>query len=284
MRIGILMTPSWTSRRSPLMPEVLGLLRQWGAAVEVLHAEDRCTALRELHVEHDLYVLKTESELGLSMAGALHAVGAQILNPWTAAVMMRDRIAAMRRLLAAGVPIEETYVISGAQRLARLLEDGPLVVRPCRRSRGSAPRVVWDADDLDVAVEGPLIAQRYHAPDGPGGGEHKIYCIGGQLFGVERRSPARTLAEKCGAPFSITPELRDIAVRCGNAFGVELFGLDVVFSQGRPWVVDIHGFPGFKGVPDAALRLADYIYSAGQRAAAGDAVGSGLSSNLKVPA
>ena len=272
MRIGMLMTPHWTSRHSPLMPEVLGLLRQWGAEVDVIYPEDRCTVLGSVKVEHDLYVLKTDTDLGLSVAGALHAVDAPILNPWPAAVMMRDRIAAMRRLLAARVPIPDTYVISSAQSLARLLEDGPLVVRPCRRARGRAARLLWDTDELDAAGEGPLLAQRYHAPD-DGGEERKIYCIGGQLFGVMRRWPARTLKEKCGEPFSVTPELHEIAMRCAAAFGVELFGLDVIFSEGRPLVVDIHCFPGFKGVPDAALRLADYIYSAGQRAMAAEPVG-----------
>ena len=50
----MLMTPNWSTRRSPLMPEVLTLLRQWGATVEVIDAEDRCTALSSLRVEHDL--------------------------------------------------------------------------------------------------------------------------------------------------------------------------------------------------------------------------------------
>jgi hypothetical protein len=35
-------------------------------------------------------------------------------------------------------------------------------------------------------------------------------------------------------------------------------------------VVDISSFPGFKGVPDASLRLADYIYSAAERALRGE--------------
>ena len=38
-----------------------------------------------------------------------------------------------------------------------------------------------------------------------------------------------------------------------------------VFSGNKPYVVDVNSFPGFKGVPDAALRLADYIFSAAQR-------------------
>jgi len=283
MRIGMLMTPNWSTRRSPLMPEVLALLRQWGATVEVIYAEDRCTELGCLRVEHDLYVLKTDTELGLSFSGALHAVGAPILNPWPAAMMMKDKIAAMRRLMAAGVPVPETWVISSPQKLARLLEDGPLVIRPCRRSGGRSARIVWDTDELDEAGDGPVLAQRYHRPDGPEGIDRKIYCIGGQLFGVLRRWPARSFREKCGEPFTITKELRDIALACAQAFGVELFGADVILSDGRFYLVDIHGFPGFKGVPDAALRLADYVYARARQAIAGDVAFAGPSKQA-VPA
>ena len=276
MRIGMLMTPHSTRRNSPLMPEVLALLRQWGAIVDVIHPDDRCTPLHSVHVEHDLYVLKTRTELGLSIAGALHAVDAPILNPWPVAMMMKDKIAALRRLVGAGVPVPETYVVASTQRLARLLEDGPVVIKPSRGSKERAARIVWDADELDDAIvgEGPALAQRYHKPDGPDGADRKIYCIGGQLFGVLRKLPAYSFREKCGEPFTITAELRDIALRCAGAFGVELFGLDLIFSGGAPYVVDIHSFPGFKGVPDAALRLADYIYATAQRVLAGESPGA----------
>ncbi|HEY6097856.1 MAG TPA: hypothetical protein VIW03_00405 [Anaeromyxobacter sp.] len=277
MRIGMLMARHRTRRKSPLMPEVLRLLREWGATVDVIYPDDRCTALGSLRVEHDLYVLKSESEMALSVAGALHAVGAPILNPWPVAALMKDKIAATRRLAAAGVPVPETHVTSVPHRLAHLLEDGPLVVKPYRGSKGRGVRVIWDADELEDAGAGdaPILAQRYHRPDGP---DRKIYCIGGQLFGVLRRWPAHTYREKCGESFSIAPELREIALRCGAAFGVELFGVDVVVSGGRPLVVDMQSFPGFKGVPDAALRLADYVYATAQRVLAGERIGdpSGL--------
>jgi hypothetical protein len=41
-------------------------------------------------------------------------------------------------------------------------------------------------------------------------------------------------------------------------------------NEDRPIVVDMSSFPGFKGVPEAALRLADYIYTAGQRVIRGE--------------
>jgi hypothetical protein len=42
---------------------------------------------------------------------------------------------------------------------------------------------------------------------------------------------------------------------------MQLYCLDVVVSGDRPYVVDVSSFPGFDGVPDAALRLADFIYA-----------------------
>jgi ribosomal protein S6--L-glutamate ligase len=271
MKIGILMARHRSSRKSPLMPEVLRLLREWGSTVELIYPDDRCTDLQSLRVEHDLYVLRSETEMALSVAGALHAIGAPILNPWPVAAMMKDKITALRRLVAAGVPVPETHVTSSPQSLAHLLESGPLIVKPHRGSRGRGVRVVWEPDELEDAGGGPILAQRYHPPDGP---DRKIYCIGGQLFGVLRHYPALTFREKCGESFSLAPELRDIALRCASAFGVELFGVDVVVSEGNPYVVDIQSFPGFKGVPDAALRLADYIYATAQRVIAGETLGA----------
>jgi ribosomal protein S6--L-glutamate ligase len=81
-----------------------------------------------------------------------------------------------------------------------------------------------------------------------------------------RSAPARTFEDKMGQAFSLTPELRTIALDCGRAFGVELFAVDVMVSEGRPYVVNVQSFPGFKGVPEAALRLADYVYTAAQNA------------------
>lgn len=264
MKIGMLMLRHPPTRMSPIMPEVVQMLETWGCEVDIIYPEERVTRLSQVRPEHDLYILKSGTELALSLAGALHSMGACILNPYPAAAMMRDKITSMRALEAAGVPVPETYVTSQSRRLAPLLDAGPLILKPYRGSQGRGVHVIWDADELDDVSndEGPVFAQRFHKPEGE---DHKIYVIGDQMFGVKRIFPATTYEEKIGQPFTITAELREIALLCSRAFGVELFGFDVVMSGERPYVVDIQGFPGFKGVPDAALRLSDYIYAAGQR-------------------
>jgi len=264
MKIGILMMEHSKTRKQSVMPDVVGILGDWGVNVDLIYPEQDLIDVAGIRAEHDLYVLKGSSQLAMSMAGALHAIGANVLNPYPVAATLRDKIITERILRSAGVPTPDTFVADRAEHLAPLLADGPLVIKPYRGSRGRGVRVLWDADELDEVTsgDGPLFAQRYQKPQGL---DHKIYCIGSQLFGVQRVWPAQTYEEKVGRPFTITPALRDIALRCTRAFGVDLLGLDVVFSGDRPYVVDVNSFPGFKGVPDAALRLADYIFSAAQR-------------------
>jgi len=112
-----------------------------------------------------------------------------------------------------------------------------------------------------------VFAQRYHPNDGR---DRKIYGIGGRLFGVKKIFPRRTEEEKHGEPFTLTPELCELAANCGSAFGIDLYGVDIIESEGTPYVVDMCSIPGFKGVPDAPQLLAQYFYAAAERAARGE--------------
>jgi ribosomal protein S6--L-glutamate ligase len=273
MKIGLILTRHPPSRKSPIVPEMVHLLHEWGVEVEQIYPEEQLTDLRSVAADCDLYVLKSGTELALSLAGALHAAGAQILNPFPVAAACRDKVVATGILEAAGVPTPRTYVTHEPGELAAPLADGPLVVKPHRGSQGRGVQVVRERDELEsLPVEmGILLAQRFHPSDGR---DRKVYCIGDQVFGVKRVWPVHTYEDKVGEPFTVSQEIRDIAVRVGEAFGLELYGLDIVVSEGRAYVVDVSSFPGYKGVPDAALRLADHLYAAVQRTTDGERAGA----------
>jgi ribosomal protein S6--L-glutamate ligase len=262
MRIGIILFRHPAERKSPIMPEVARLLSLRGVEVDCLYPDEEVVDLARLRVQHDLYVLKSGTETALSLAGALHGAGARILNPYPVAAACRDKVIATQLLRTAGVPLPDTYVAGRPEQLEPLLEEGALVVKPSRGSQGRGVRVVRTVSELGaVEAGGPLLAQRYKQPIGR---DRKLYRIGGGIFGVKRVWPARTYGEKLGEPFAVSEQLREIVCRCGTALGVDLYGVDVIESD-RPYVVDISSFPGFKGVPDAAALLADYIYEAGLR-------------------
>lgn len=267
LRIGFLL-PRYSRESKSQMPQVMRRLSDWGVLVDVIHPADRIIDVSTIRVEHDLYVLKKTDGLALTIAGALHAQGAAIVNPYPVMVALRDKIISARILQSAGVPMPASYVVSHADELAPLLDEGPLVIKPYLGTGGFGVRVVETGADLAAVPppvnKEPILAQRYHPPQGR---DRKIYSIGGRLFGVKKVFPAVTQEEKYGEPFVPASQLCEIALRCGAAFGIDLYGVDIIESEGQPYVVDMSSIPGFKGVPDASCELATYFYEAAQRAA-----------------
>lgn len=266
-RIGFLL-PRYPQQSKSYMPQVVRALADAGAVVDVIHPLERAVDLSQVQVRHDLYVLRQMSRLALSLAGVLHEQGAAIVNPYPATVALRDRVIKSRVLQIAGVATPPTYVASTSDQLAPMLEEGPLVVKPYQEGGGYGIRIVRtpaELADVDYGRD-PIFAQRYYPPQGR---DCKIYAIGEQLFGVKKVFPRRTEAEKLGEPFTLTPEFRDIARRCGRAFKIDLYGVDIIMSDGTAYVVDMDSIPGYKGVPDAPMLLARYFYAAAERAARG---------------
>ncbi len=132
------------------------------------------------------------------------------------------------------------------------------MVKPNGGRRGEQIAVVRDARDLDElpASAGPFLAQRYVQGKGL---DLKAYVIGDQVFGVWRPFPARTAAEKRGPRCALSQEIREICLRCGRLFGLELYGVDLIETDDGPTVIEVNCFPGYRGVPGADSLIADHI-------------------------
>lgn len=270
-KVGMIMLKHPPEHESPVMTGVVRFLSDWGVKVDVIYPEEQVIHLSKVRPAHDLYVLRSRTDMAMAFAGALHASGAAVLNPYPVSALLRDRVAAARTLMSAGVPIPETFVTAHPEQLTPFLEEGPLAIKPYRGTGTSGVHVVWDAEELDDVPtnRGPIYAQRFIALKER---IRKVYVISGQVFGVEQHWPAYTYQEKVGEAFTITPRLREIALLCGKALGIEVFGLNIIGDEDEIYVVGAYSFPSFKGVPDAALRLADYIYHTCERVIQGEQV------------
>ena len=258
MNIGVISTKEKAGRSGSVMQQAADLLITLGHQVEMIYPDAQCNDVAAINIAHDLYLLKAGTETALGYAGLLHGLGARVLNPYPTVVLMKDKILSTQVLQRAGVPLPATYFVGNAEQLADLLTDGPLVVKPFwGASQGRGVQMVYSTKDLESLTTTDLFfAQRLHKPDGR---DYKLYVIGEKVFGVRRVWPPVTLEDKLGEAFDVTDEMKEICFACGKAFGIDLFGLDIITSDGKPYVVDINTFPGFKGVPDAAELLADYL-------------------------
>ena len=57
----------------------------------------------------------------------------------------------------------------------------------------------------------------------------------------------------------VTLALRELALRCGRVFGLELFGVDCIEGLGGPWVIEVNEFPNYTGVARADEQLAEHV-------------------------
>jgi ribosomal protein S6--L-glutamate ligase len=263
MRVAIVALRHPSGRFSVLVPEMEERLADLGCEVDVIDPDAGPVDLGAVRPDADLYILKSGTEAALSFAGVLHARGARVVNPYPVAAVCRDKVVQTHVLAEAGVPVPESWMTVDPMSLLPRLEDGPLILKDPRGSQGRGLEIVHDRDGLAALPGGtPWLAMRYHRPEGE---DLKLYRIGDEVFGVERIFPATTYAQKLGRPYAVSDDLRDIVLRCGDAFGISVYGVDVIRSRGRLWVVDMSSFPGFKGVPAAGRRIVDHVVTAGNR-------------------
>jgi ribosomal protein S6--L-glutamate ligase len=260
MRLSFLLVRRVPPRPSLVLVEVFADLRRRGYEVEAGIPEDQVRRPDDLGPDHDLYVLKSHTELALSLAAVLHDRGARLLNPYPSCLLAQDKITAVARLRAAGVPAPRSWVTGDLSLLRAEAAERPLVVKPHRGHRGAGVVVVRGPGDLDrlaldLVPEQPVIVQEFVPGDGL---DTKLYVVGDEVFCVRKPFSADSFTRP-GVPAPVTPELEDLARRCGRAFGLGLYGLDVVEGPDGPVVVDVNYFPGYKGVPGVAPLIAEYV-------------------------
>jgi ribosomal protein S6--L-glutamate ligase len=242
---------------SPVLMDAFELLERDGFEVSSGIPEEMLLEADRFEVEHDLYLLKSHTELSLSIAGVLHARRARLLNPYPSCIATQNKIVAARRLRAAGVPTPRCWVTADLSLLEPVVAEIPLVIKPYMGHRGTGIHVARNRDELAAVPEpvGPVLIQEHVE-----GGEEdlKVYVVGDQVFAVRKPFSATSFTQP-GRPCAVSPEVRDVALRCGHAMGLGLYGLDLIESEDGPVVVDLNYFPGYKGVPQAAPLIADYV-------------------------
>lgn len=248
-------------RRIPPVPspvlDAVELLRGRGFQVDVGIPEEMATEVTDLEASHDLYILKSHTELAHSLAGCLHQMGARLLNPFESCEAVQNKFIATRLMRSAQVPTPRTWLTGDFRVLRTILEDHPVVIKPYRGHRGAGVRLLRTPADLESAPpsDDALLVQEYVEGTRE---DLKVFVVGDEVFGTRKTFSPTSFAEP-GRPCPVSPEVREIALQCGEVFGLGLYGLDFMEGPDGPVVVDLNFFPGYRGVPGAAARIAEYI-------------------------
>jgi ribosomal protein S6--L-glutamate ligase len=214
--------------------EVFEHLQGRGFNVDILIPEQTAWRADMLAPSHDLYLLKSDTELALTVAGILQAHEAPILNPYPNCLAAKDKIATARRLRAGRIPTPRSWAAADLGCLRPVIEEIPLIIRPYRGFHGCGAQKVADPHELATMprFNAPVLAQEYIAGTGD---DVKLYVVGDRVFSTRKPFSARSFTIP-GRSCPVSAEMRDIALRCGEVFGLGLYGLDVIETREGPYL------------------------------------------------
>lgn len=219
----------------------------------------------EQHPLADLYLLKSHAPQALEVAHHLEQRGAYVVNSWAASVTCQDRLLMAQRMEEAHLPWPRTHYFPS---LAALLQQQgvlatltfPLIIKSHYSHRGDLVGKIDAVAELQALApqwsEEPIVLQAFATSDG---WDIKLWVIDQQVFAARRRTPLEAGAPKEDVPLTgqDLPEVWvQIALEIGRVFNMRLYGLDLLITEDGPMIVDVNGFPGFRGVPGAADALA----------------------------
>ena len=249
--------------RNPPQPnqiivEAAALLEKRGTRVSMIYPEQELWRLDTLRVDADLYLLKSDSELALSLAHSLELLGGRVLNPHDACRKVKDKAVTAALLCQSAIPTPPSYAAGHPGQLEHKLQGGALILKPNRGYHGVGLAIAEDASALARTRDyaDVVFAQSYFVDARK---DLKLFGIGDEVFALRKPFSADSFL-RSGVPADLTPEHEEIARRCAKAFGLSLFGVDLVEEDGRALVVDVNYFPGYRGVPNAAQRLSSFIW------------------------
>lgn len=258
MKLCFILETRTPPRPNQIIVEAAALLEKQGARVRMIYPEQELWRLDTLRVEADLYLLKSDSELALSLAHSLELLGARILNPYDACRKVKDKTVTAALLCRSGIPTPPSYATGHPAQLEHQLRGGTLILKPNRGYHGVGLTIAEDASTLAHARDyaDMVFGQSYFADARK---DLKLFGIGKEIFAVRKPFSAHSFLQ-AGTVAELAPDHEEIARCCAETFGLSLFGVDLVEKDGRAFVVDVNYFPGYRGVPDAARRLSSFIW------------------------
>jgi gamma-F420-2:alpha-L-glutamate ligase len=206
------------------------------------------------------------------------AMGATVVNTLGAAQAARNKAYTMQLAAADGLPIPETMIHPAKGAVVDAWKLGyPCIIKKAVGSRGNGVMLIRDPCQLS-AIAGifksseprEFLIQKY-IDDRPGC-DIRVLVIGGKAIGAmmrtAREGEARANISRGGKGelYPLTPKSIELSERVAQLLGLEIAGIDLLFSCENYALCEANSSPGFEGFEkycdvDVAGMIADYIGS-----------------------
>jgi ribosomal protein S6--L-glutamate ligase len=206
----------------------------------------------------DVVLARSRHPLALALLKEAEARGARSLNPWSGVIKSRNKVRATLALTRRGLPVPPTYLAYLPEDLRHVPDEQyPLVLKPFQGDNAAGIVIAANREELQsIGWDDSLVLAQPFIDTG--GIDLKIYMAGERVWATYRASPLADGQDR-HTPAAVTPELRALAEACGQVFGLNFLGLDVLESPDGPVIVDVNDFPNYTGIDDAPEAIGELV-------------------------
>lgn len=202
-----------------------------------------------------------------------------VINSAEAIEQAIDKLFTMQVLAQKNIPIPKTMFAKcpiDAEVITRQI-GYPVIVKTLKGTQGGGvflcetPDSLRDLSEILVhqgANDTPVLFQEFIATSR--GRDVRAFCVGGKVLAcMERKSTDGSFKSNItrggvGEPVPITPEIEKIAIDTCKALGLEIAGIDLLFTDDGYKVCEANSAPDFKGLEtfckvDVPKAIYDYI-------------------------
>ncbi|KKL79656.1 hypothetical protein LCGC14_2012630 [marine sediment metagenome] len=271
MKFCVLVEGRYLGQRMPR--DVVSYLWQAGHQADIVCSDGLlfdCATTDSLGFEAcDAVISRDRSLMGLFLLAWAEKLGLPIVNPRAAIEKVRNKAEMTAALAAAGIPMPETVVCRTIEQLWDLRPSFfPFLVKPNFGDNAAGIQMVIDRFDLRgvrSSDDSVVVVQKFVPNDGT---DLKLYVAGERVWAVRKTSPWPQNGQSQCSQVPLDQEMRSVALRCGHALGLDVYGVDALPTLRGIRVLEVNEFPNFTGVAAAPQAVADVLLAraSGRRA------------------
>lgn len=207
----------------------------------------------------DLIVQRGLSGEILSSIQQLEDDGIRCCNQIRPSIAVGNRTLTNQKLGDFDLPCPTTSLASSWEEVLEQATGAPCVIKAVDGATGRGRGVFVETHGQmpgTAPFPGPYVVQEHISNDGR---VYKAYVAGRMIRGLIKPADESLREQSSVETFSPDSELTDLAIRAGAALGLEIYGVDFLYGQRGPVIIDVNAFPGFRGVPEAAEMVATHL-------------------------
>lgn len=217
-------------------------------------------------------IASSVSVYGLAVVNQFALQGTIVMNSAEAIAQARNKMRSLQLLSAHGIDIPATVMARDAsdlKEMVSLVGGVPVLVKILQGQERLGVMVCETLQSLEAALEAilglghNLIVQQYVHKTSH---DVRVFVVGGEAVAAVLRKPrvgrlAKTLTRGARLePLSLTPAMRNAAVRTAQLVGLEVCAVDLLDVKGKPKVFEVNSSPGITDMEEACgVDIAGHI-------------------------